>query len=68
MKVGDRVSVPFAGGTKEGVVVKVCQKTVWLKVDFPRHPGKLIRRKIGELEAGKAAPKDTKRKLFDRKG
>ena len=49
MKAGDRVSVPFASGTKEGIVARVHEKNIWVKVDFPRHPGKLIRRKLDQL-------------------
>jgi hypothetical protein len=51
MDVGDRVNVPFASGTKEGRVVRICDKSVWLRVDFPREPGKLIRRKSWQLES-----------------
>ena len=50
LKVGDRITFPFGKGEKEGVVARVFQKTVYLRVDFPRHPGKLVRRKITELE------------------
>jgi hypothetical protein len=38
MNVGDQVTVPFANGTKEGRVVRVSGKSVWLRVDFPRDP------------------------------
>jgi hypothetical protein len=50
MNVGDTVEIPFAGGKKVGTVVKVSEKSVWVKVDFPRHPGKLVRRKIHQLQ------------------
>ncbi len=49
MNVGDTVTIPFGKGKKEGVVARISGKTVWVKVDFPRHPGKLIRRKIHQL-------------------
>ncbi len=61
MNVGDRLSIPFASGTKEGTVVKVCQKSVWLKVDFPRHPGKLVRRKLSQLNSEKTSGAKKKR-------
>ena len=59
MNVGDRIKFPFGGKEKEGVVLKVFPKTVYLKVDFPHHPGKVVMRKLAELE-GKALPKKKK--------
>ena len=50
LKVGERITFPFGKGEKEGVVDRVFQKNVYLRVDFPRHPGKLVRRKIEDLE------------------
>jgi len=61
MNVGDRVKFQFGGKEKEGVVVKVFPKTIYLKVDFPHHPGKVVVRKLAELE-GKALPKKKKAK------
>jgi hypothetical protein len=57
MKVGDRITFPFGKGEKEGTIVRLFQKTVYLKVDFPKHPGKLVRRKVEDL-----GPRDKKRK------
>lgn len=62
MKVGDRIAIPFGAGEKEGVVARVCPKTVWLRVDFPRHPAKLIRRKISDLEGQGGKRKAGKKK------
>lgn len=50
MNVGDKIKFQFAGQEKEGVVVKVFPKKVYLKVDFPRHPGKIVIRPLAELE------------------
>lgn len=50
MNAGDKVKFLFAGEEKEGVVVKVFPKKVYLKVDFPRHPGKIVIRSLAELE------------------
>ena len=61
MNVGDRIKFQFGGKEKEGVVVKVFPKTIYLKVDFPHHPGKVVVRKLAELE-GKALPKKKKAK------
>ena len=52
LKVGTKIIFPFGKGEKEGEVTRVHQKTVYLSVDFPRHPGKKIRRKIDELTSG----------------
>ena len=66
LKVGDRITFPFGKGEKEGVVVRVFQKNVHLRVDFPRHPGKLVRRKIDDLEpkgkGGRAGKRKKKEK------
>lgn len=50
MNVGDKVKFLFAGEEKEGVVVKVFPKKVYLQVDFPRHPGKIVVRSLAQLE------------------
>jgi len=60
MKTGDRVTFPFGNGTKEGIIVRLTDKKAWLKADFPRHQGKLVVRRIAQLEA--AQPKKKRRK------
>ena len=57
MNIGDRVKVPFAGKEKEGVVTKIFSKKAYLKVDFPRDPGKIVVRTIAELEGKNPGPK-----------
>ena len=51
MEVGDKVKFKFGkkAEEKEGIVIKRFPKTVYLKVDFPRHKGKIIHRKISQL-------------------
>ncbi len=61
MKAGDRITFQFGGKEKEGLVIKIFEKSVYLKVDFPHHPGKIVIRKLAELE-GKVAPKKKKEK------
>jgi len=61
MNVGERIKFQFGGKEKEGVVIKVFPKTVYLKADFPHHPGKIVIRKMAELE-GKVQPKKKKEK------
>ena len=55
MEVGDRIKFSFGGEEKEGVVVKIFPKKVYLKVDFPKHKGKLVVRSLAALE-GKIPP------------
>lgn len=62
MNVGERVKFQFGGKEKEGVVVKIFPKKVYLKVDFPRHPGKMVLRSIAALEGRNPAPQKKKRK------
>ena len=50
MNVGERIKFSFGGKEKEGVVTRVFPKKVYLKVDFPKHPGKIIIRSLAELE------------------
>lgn len=61
MKAGDKISFDFAGKKKEGVVFRVFPKTVHLKVDFARDPGKIVKRKLSELGGKKAGAKKEKK-------
>ena len=61
MNVGDRIKFSFGGKEKEGMVVKMFPKKVYLKVDFPKHPGKVVIRTLSELE-GKVTAKKSKRR------
>jgi hypothetical protein len=51
MKTGDKVKFPFAKKELEGQVDRVFQKTVYIKADFPKEKGKIIRRKIKDVKA-----------------
>jgi len=62
VKVGARITFPFGKGEKEGEVIRVFQKTVYLKVDFPHHPGKCIKRKMDVLTADPKKRKAEKKK------
>jgi hypothetical protein len=61
MNVGDRIKFQFGGKEKEGVVFKIFPKKIYLKVDFPRHPAKLVVRPLAVLE-GKSPAREEKRK------
>ena len=50
MNVGDRIKFSFGGKEKEGLVTKIFPKKVYLKVDFPKQPGKTVVRSLAELE------------------
>jgi len=54
MKVGDNIKFDFAGKKKSGTVYKLFPNTVHLKVDFERDKGKIVKRKLGEIEAAKS--------------
>ncbi len=67
MNVGDRVKFQFGGKEKEGVVFKIFPKKVYLKVDFPRDPARLVIRTLAELEGQGPAPKKKKKKAKEKK-
>jgi len=67
MNVGDRVKFPFGGKEKEGMVFKIFPKKVYLKVDFPHHPAKLVVRTLAALEGKGPAPKPKKKKEKEKK-
>lgn len=63
MKVGDSIKFDFAGKKKTGVVHKLFPNTVYLKVDFEKDKGKIVKRKVSEVDgakAGKAKKKASK--------
>lgn len=62
MKVGDTVKIDFAGKKKDGVVFKLFPNTVYLKMDFDKDKGKVVKRKINELNKGKSGKKKEKTK------
>ncbi len=66
MNVGDRIKFSFAGKEKEGRVVKMFPKKVYLKVDFPKHPGKIVVRTLTELEGGKIPKKSKQREKAEK--
>ena len=60
MKVGDTVTIDFAGKKKEGVVHKLFPNTVYLKMDFDHDKGKIVKRKLSEIGKGKSGKKKEK--------
>jgi hypothetical protein len=55
MDRGDKITFRFGAGEKEGIVAKVYPNTVYIKVDFPKHKGKIIKRSISSLNPKAAA-------------
>jgi len=68
MKVGDKITFSFASGEKQGVVEKIFSKKVYVRVDFPHHPHKLIVRKLSDLESSASATKKKKKEKDAKKG
>ena len=50
MQAGDKVKFTLAKKEMEGQVVRVFSKTVYIRADFPKDKGKIIKRKISELK------------------
>jgi hypothetical protein len=50
MKLGDRVKFSFAKKEMEGTVFRLCEKTVYIKVDFPKDKGKIVKRKVKNVK------------------
>ena len=50
MNVGDKVKFTFAKKEMEGQVTKIFQKNVYLKADFPKDKGKIVKRKIKDIK------------------
>ena len=50
MKVGDSIKFDFAGKKREAVVHKLFINTVYLKVDFKFDKGKIVKRKLLQVD------------------
>ena len=62
MKVGDKIKFAFASDEKEGVIEKISPKRVFMRVNFPHDPNKLVIRRISDIEAGSSNTKKKKKK------
>jgi hypothetical protein len=51
MNVGDKVKFTFAKKQMEGTVERVFTKSVYIKADFPKDKGKIVKRKINNVKA-----------------
>jgi hypothetical protein len=61
MEVGDKITFPFGKGEKEGTVYKIFPNTVYIKVDFVKHKGKIIKRSLVALHPKEATKEKTKK-------
>ena len=50
MKLGDKVKFAFAKKEMEGIVQRVFAKSVYIKADFPKDKGKIVKRKIKDIK------------------
>ena len=57
MEIGEKITFPFGGEEKEGIVYKMFPKTIYVKADFKNHKGKIIRRKLTRLTPERKAKK-----------
>ena len=62
MKVGDKIKIEFAGKKKDALVFKLFPNSVYLKVDFERDKGKILKRKLSQIENKKSASGKEKKK------
>ncbi len=54
MKIGDKIKFDFAGKKKEGVVNRLFDSTVYLKVDFDKDKQKTVKRKLSQVDSKKS--------------
>ena len=57
MKVGDKIKFDFAGKKKEGTISRLCENSVYLKVDFEKDKQKTVKRKLRQINGGKSKKK-----------
>jgi len=62
MKVGDKIKIDFAGKKKDALVFRLFPNAVHLKVDFKNDQGKIIKRKLHQVDGKKQASGKEKKK------
>ena len=62
MKVGETIKIDFAGKKKNALVFKLFPNSVYLKVDFERDKGKIVKRKLSQIENKKSTSNKEKKK------
>ena len=59
---GDKIKIDFAGKKKDALVFKLFPSSVYLKVDFENDKGKIVKRKLSQIENKKSASNKEKKK------
>jgi hypothetical protein len=62
MKAGDKIKIDFAGKKKDALVFKLFSSSVYLKVDFKNDKGKIVKRKLSQIESKKPSAKKENKK------
>ena len=62
MKAGDKIKIDFAGKKKDALVFKLFPSSVYLKVDFENDKGKIVKRKLNQIESKKSTSNKEKKK------
>ena len=62
MKAGDKIKIDFAGKKKDALVFKLFSSSVYLKVDFENDKGKILKRKLSQIENKKSTLNKEKKK------
>ena len=62
MKAGDEIKIDFAGKKKDALVFKLFSSSVYLKVDLANDKGKLVKRKLSQIENKKSTSNKEKKK------
>ena len=62
MKAGDKIKIDFAGKKKDALVFKLYPRSVYLKVDFKNDKGKIVKRKLSQIENKKPSAKKENKK------
>ena len=50
MKAGDKVKFTFAKKEMDGTIERVFQKSVYIRTDFPKDKGKIVKRKLKDVK------------------
>ena len=62
MKAGDKIKIDFAGKKKDALIFKLFSSSAYLKVDFENDKGKIVKRKLSQIENKKSTSNKEKKK------
>jgi hypothetical protein len=52
MNIGDKISFKHGKQNREGTIYKIFPKTIYIKADFENHKGRIVIKKIHEINKG----------------